>query len=87
VYAGYAPASSFSLTVGHHTAPRLTAFGWASTFSAPAGHATLTFNGSPLIPIAVLLECLGWLLLIAAMFGWRRWPLGRLKIYAPEDPT
>jgi GT2 family glycosyltransferase len=84
VYAGYAPASSFSLTVGHHTAPRMTAFGWASTFSAPAGHATLRFNGSPLIPIAVLLECLGWLLLVAAMFGWRRWPLGRLKIYAPE---
>jgi len=84
VYAGYAPASSFALTVGHHTVPRLSAFGWASSYRAPAGRATLSFTGSPLVPIGVLLECLGWLVVIAAMLGWRRWPLGRLKMYAPE---
>ncbi len=84
-YVSYAPASHFVLTINHRAATRRDAFVWASSYpNAPLGKAKLTFNGPPYVPIAVLLELLAWVSLAAALLGWRRWPLGRLKKYAPE---
>jgi GT2 family glycosyltransferase len=79
VYAGYAPAGDFALEVDGHTVARQPAFGWAAQYKdAPAGRASLNFHGLPVVPVTVLLELLGWLLLAAALLGWHRWPLRRL---------
>jgi hypothetical protein len=75
VYAGYAPAGDFALTQGGRPVPRLPAFGWASQYrGARAGPAALGFQNFPYVPLAVLLELLGWLILAAALIGRRRWP-------------
>jgi GT2 family glycosyltransferase len=85
-YVSYAPSSHFTLTIDHHAAARRDAFVWASSYpNAPKGRATLTFTGPPYVPVAVLVELLAWVMLAAALLGWRRWPLGRLKKYAPEE--
>jgi GT2 family glycosyltransferase len=74
VYAGYAPGGDFALDEGSRSVARRPAFGWASQFSgAAAAPATLTFQGFPYVPLAVVLEFLGWLVLAVALIGWRRW--------------
>jgi hypothetical protein len=75
VYAGYAPAGDFTLNEGGRTVARLPAFGWAGQYpGATPGPATLTFQSFPYVPLAELLELLGWLVLAVALIGWRRWP-------------
>jgi GT2 family glycosyltransferase len=85
VYAGYAPAGDFQLSVDGHSVSRQPAFGWASQFPrAPAGRATLSFSQFPFVPLAVLVELIGWVVLAAALLGWRRWPWRRA---AAEPPS
>ncbi len=75
VYAGYAPAGNFTLVAGGRSVPRLPAFGWAGQYpGAVAGPATLAFGGFPFVPLIVVLEIVGWLVLALALLGWRRWP-------------
>jgi hypothetical protein len=75
VYVGYAPAGDFSLKVNGRPIARQPAFGWAGQYpKAPAGQATLSFSRFPFVPMVVLLELLVWLVLAAAILGWRRWP-------------
>ncbi|HLN16610.1 MAG TPA: glycosyltransferase [Acidimicrobiales bacterium] len=70
-YAGYAPAGGWTLQVGGKTVPMRSAFGWAAQYPvAAAGPASLHFDGSPLVPLAVTLEVLGWLALAVALL-WR----------------
>jgi GT2 family glycosyltransferase len=79
VYAGYAPAGHFSLTVDGRSTERQPAFGWAAQYRATAaGTSMLTFDGPPYVPLAVLVELLAWVVLAAALLGWRRWPFYRL---------
>jgi hypothetical protein len=81
VYAGYSPAGQFSLRVGGHAVTERPAFGWAAQFPAtPAGSATLSYNGFPLVPLLVLLEILGWFALAVALTGWKGWPLRRQRV-------
>ncbi|HVB90738.1 MAG TPA: hypothetical protein VND70_01435, partial [Acidimicrobiales bacterium] len=80
VYAGYAPAGSFSLTVNGHSVARQSALGWAGQYpDAPAGAATLSFDRVPYVPFFVLVELLGWSILALAVLGWRRWPIHRAR--------
>jgi GT2 family glycosyltransferase len=75
VYAGFAPAGSFTLTQGGRTVGRQPAFGWAAQYpSASAGPATLALKQFPLVPVLVLVEVLSWLALAAAFVGWLRVP-------------
>jgi hypothetical protein len=69
VYSGYAPAGSFTLTVGGRGAVRRPAFGWAGQYQVAAGRATLALSQFPLVPLAVLLEVLAWVVLLAALVG------------------
>jgi hypothetical protein len=83
VFASYAPAGRWRLSVNGSTASRQSAFGWASQYaSASAGSAVLAFDGTPLVPFGVTLEILLWLVLVAALLGRRRsldwwWPPSR----------
>ena len=78
VYAGYAPATSFSLTEQGRTVPRQPAFGWAGQYpDAAAGTATLALRQFPLVPLLVLVEVVGWLVLATALLGWLRVPRRR----------
>jgi len=80
LYAGYAPAGDFTLTVGGRSIARLPAFGWAAQYpGATAGPATLAYQGFPYVPLVVALELLGWLGLAVALIGWRRWPWARRR--------
>ncbi len=55
LYAGYAPAGSFTLTVDGHTAARQPAFGWAAQYAVSAkGEATLSLSQFPFVPFVVL---------------------------------
>jgi GT2 family glycosyltransferase len=69
VYAGYAPAGKFSVSVNGRTAVRRPAFGWAAQFQVTAGTATLTLSQFPLVPLAVSLEVLAWVVLLVALLG------------------
>jgi len=74
VYASYAPAGRWHLTVGGRTVAETSAFDWAAQYdAAPAGEAVLRFDISPLIPLGVLAELLLWMLVVAALLGRRRW--------------
>jgi GT2 family glycosyltransferase len=88
VYAGYAPAGNFSLSEHGRSVPRLAAFGWAEQYpQASPGTATLSFQRFPFVPLAVLVEVLGWLVLAVALLrrrtpprrsvGWRSIPWRR----------
>jgi hypothetical protein len=70
VYAGYAPAGSFSLTVGGRSQAGQSVFGWARQYpGASAGAATLALRRFPYGPLAVLVELLLWLVLVLALGG------------------
>ncbi len=76
LYAGYAPAGSFTLTLDGHTVARQPAFGWAAQYAASAkGGATLSLSQFPFVPLVVLLELAAWVLLALALIGRRRGPL------------
>jgi GT2 family glycosyltransferase len=73
LYAGYAPAGSFALTVDGHAMPRQAAFGWAAQYAvADKGQATLSLSQFPFTPLAVLLELAAWAAVAGAVIGGRR---------------
>ncbi|HEX4433692.1 MAG TPA: glycosyltransferase [Acidimicrobiales bacterium] len=70
LYAGYAPAGAFSLTVNGHAVARQPAFGWAAQYAvSDKGNATLSLARFPFIPLAVLVELAAWLVLAVALLG------------------
>jgi GT2 family glycosyltransferase len=71
VYTGYAPAGAFSLTQDGRPVTLRPAYGWAGQYpGASAGEATFSLTRFPYIPLAVLAEVLGWVVLAAALSGW-----------------
>ncbi|HEX3946402.1 MAG TPA: glycosyltransferase, partial [Acidimicrobiales bacterium] len=74
VYAGYAPAGRWHLTVDGRAVPGSPAFGWAAQYgSVPAGQGTLQVDAPVLVTVGVLLELLAWLAVAGALLGRRRW--------------
>ncbi len=69
LYAGYAPAGSFTLSVDGRTVPQRPAFGWAAQYAAVAGRASLSLSQFPYVPLAVALELAAWVVLAAALIG------------------
>jgi hypothetical protein len=70
LYAGYAPAGAFALTVDGHTLTRQPAFGWGAQYAVTAkGRASLSLSQFPLVPLAVLLELAAWVVLALAVIG------------------
>jgi hypothetical protein len=70
LYAGYAPAGAFALTVDGHTLTRRPAFGWAAQYAVTAkGQASLSLSQFPLVPLVVLLELAAWVLLAVVAIG------------------
>jgi len=67
LYAGYAPAGSFTLTQRGTRVPSRPAFGWASQYGVAAGPASLSFSSFPYVPLLVLLEIATWLVLLIAL--------------------
>ena len=65
LYAGYAPAGSFTVTTAGRSAVRRPAFGWAAQYQVTSGPATLQLSQFPLVPLVVLLEVLAWAALLA----------------------
>jgi hypothetical protein len=85
VFAGYAPAGSFTLRLDGRSTARRPAFVWAAQYRAPAaGRATLTLHRFPYGPLGVLLEVLLWAVLAAALLGWPR--LLRRQRRPPLEP-
>lgn len=72
VYAGYAPAGSFSLSVDGRSVRRQPAFGWAAQYVTTKGQATLSLSQFPYVPLLVLVEVVAWVWLMVALFGRRR---------------
>jgi GT2 family glycosyltransferase len=73
VYAGYAPAGSFSLHQQGRTVPRQSVFGWAAQYpGVSAGTASLSLRRFPYVPLGVLVEVLAWVVLALALLGWPR---------------
>lgn len=71
VYAGYAPAGAFSLTQGRRSVARQSVYGWAGQYPGTStGAATFSLTRFPSIPLVVLLEVLGWVVLAGALLGW-----------------
>jgi hypothetical protein len=71
VYSAYAPAGAFSLTQDGRPLTRRPAYGWAGQYpGTSAGVATFSLARFPFIPLAVLVEVLGWAVLAAALLGW-----------------
>ncbi len=70
LYAGYAPAGAFALTVDGHTLTRRPAFGWAAQYAVTTkGQASLSLSQFPLVPVVVLLELAAWVVLALAAIG------------------
>jgi GT2 family glycosyltransferase len=70
LYAGYAPAGSFALTVDGRTVTRQAAFGWAAQYAVGTkGQASLSLSQFPFVPLVVLLELAGWVLLAFSLIG------------------
>ena len=74
LYAGYAPAGSFTLTQLGRSVPSRPAFGWASQYSVARGPASLSFSSFPYVPLLVLLEIAAWLVLLIALIRRPRRP-------------
>jgi hypothetical protein len=72
VYAGYAPAGSFALTVNGRTVRQQPAFGWAAQYVTTKGQATLSLSQFPYVPLLVLVEVAAWVVLLVALVGRRR---------------
>ena len=72
VYAGYAPAGSFSLTVDGKSVRQQPAFGWAAQYVTTKGQATLSLSQFPYVPLLVLVEVIAWIVLLVALLGRRR---------------
>ena len=60
VYAGYAPAGSFALSVNGRAVPQRPAFGWAAQYPAARGDGVAVPLAIPLVPLAVMLEVAAW---------------------------
>jgi len=71
VYAGYAPAGSFSLSVDGRAVNGRPAFGWAGQYEVVPGQASLSLSQFPLVPLAVALELGAWVALAVALVGRR----------------
>ena len=69
VYAGYAPAGSFALSVEGRAALRRPAFGWAAQYPVTSGQASLSLSQFPYVPLVVLLELAAWVVLAVALLG------------------
>ncbi len=69
VYAGYAPAGSFALSVDGHPVRQQPAFGWAAQYAVVKGTASLALSQFPYVPLAVLLELAAWAFLAVALVG------------------
>ena len=65
LYAGYAPAGSFTLSIGGRAVPQRPAFGWAAQYATARVRRALALAVS-LVPLAVLLELAAWLVLAVA---------------------
>ncbi len=72
LYAGYAPAGSFALSIDGHSVGQRPAFGWAAQYTTVKGRAELTLSQFPLVPLAVLAEIAVWVVLLAALVDRRR---------------
>jgi GT2 family glycosyltransferase len=72
LYAGYAPAGSFSLGAAGRDVAQHPAFGWAAQYATPKGTATLSFSAFPFVPLCVAIELVAWVVLAAAFVGRRR---------------
>ncbi len=73
LYAGYAPAGAFALTVDGRAVARQPAFGWAAQYAVSAkGTGSLSLSQFPLVPLTVLLQLAAWVLLGLAVVGRRR---------------
>jgi len=73
VFAGYAPAGSFSLRQDGRSVRPQAVFGWAAQYrGVSAGSATLKLRRFPYVPLAVLVEVLAWVALALALLGWPR---------------
>ena len=91
-YAGYAPAGSFTLTVGGRTVAQDSAFGWAAQYAVGAkGRASLSLSQFPFVPLVVLVELAVWVLLAGALIGRpRRMAVPIVApsvVLAPEDAS
>ena len=69
LYAGYAPAGSFSLRVDGQAVAGKPAFSWAAQYAVPKGQASLALSQFPLVPLAVFLELALWVALAVALVG------------------
>jgi hypothetical protein len=70
LYAGYAPAGAFALSVNGHTLTHQPAFGWAAQYAVTAkGQATFSLSQFPLVPLVVLLELAAWVVLALVVIG------------------
>lgn len=73
VFASYAPAGDWHLSVDGRAVAGAPAYGWAAQYrGAPAGTAVLGFAGSPLVTVAVVLELVLWLTLAGLLVVGRR---------------
>jgi len=78
VFTSYAPAGEWKLISKGTTLSARPAFGWAAQYrNVPAGTAQLAFDGTPLVPVGMLLELALWLFVAWVMlirrFGIDRW--------------
>jgi GT2 family glycosyltransferase len=93
VYVSAAPSGGWQLTVGGGGATPTSspAFGWARQFAVHSGatSSSVAFDGSPLIPLAVLLELALWLVVLGAVLGIRRGTFAaiRRRMALPPGPT
>jgi hypothetical protein len=74
LYAAYAPAGRFALTVDGRPVTQRPAFGWAAQFASPKGGAGLALSQFPFVPLAVTAEVVVWVVLVSALVGRRRRP-------------
>jgi GT2 family glycosyltransferase len=83
VYAGYAPAGSFTLTERGRTLARQPVFGWAAQYPhVSAGSASLSLRRFPYGPVGVLLEVVSWVALALTLLGWPKRASRRRQIGA-----
>jgi GT2 family glycosyltransferase len=69
LYAGYAPAGSFDLSIDGRSVTQRPAFGWAAQYATTTGQASLSLSQFPFVPLAVALELAVWVVLAGALIG------------------